>query len=207
MTGNVVRIHPKRVERAAAQTGHPSARKENIDDYLKRLEEVRSRKDLDPRVRRAMETTLERLALLVDLVYDINDAKANAYSSTSGPMSAPSGGSVSDPVGERVASRLSSRGPRVRANGPLDRYLRQNIVGDFNTLTRSICHITNRAEEARRGNARPRAKLTQEQVDDIRRRVPNESKQALADEFGVSHGTIRSIESGRTWRESPGRGE
>lgn len=202
--GEVVRIHPKRAE--PSKSVHPSARKESIDDYLKRVEEIRQRKDLDPRVRRAMETTLNRLGLLIDLVYEMNDAATNAYSATSGPSQAPSGGGVSDPVGERVASRLSekeNKGRPLRRTGPLDRYMRQNVVNEFNTLTRSICHITTRAEEARNGNPRRRAKLSAAQVEDIRRRLDeNESKQSLADEFGVSHGAIRSIADGRTWKGS-----
>lgn len=196
---NVTHIHPKRVA--------TPARKESVDDYLARLEQVRQRKGLDPRLCRAMEATIERLLGYIDLVYRIDEAAdGGGYSASSGPMQGPRGGEPSDAVGEGVAGRLTPRDPnrgrrRERSN-PLDVYLRRDVRKEFDGLTRHLSHVTQRATEALYGQTRRRAKLSDTQVSEIRRRLgEGESKQALADEHGVTHGTIRSIESGRTWKQ------
>ena len=44
-----------------------------------------------------------------------------------------------------------------------------------------------------------RRKLTREQAEEIRGRIPNESCNSLAKEFGVSHRTITNIRDGRTF--------
>lgn len=44
------------------------------------------------------------------------------------------------------------------------------------------------------------AKLTQENVREIRRRLGIETHQVIADEFGVSKATIDDVAAGRTWR-------
>ena len=48
-------------------------------------------------------------------------------------------------------------------------------------------------------NPRLRAKLTENQVRDIRCRWPGETQQSLADEYGVSVGNINQILKRRTW--------
>lgn len=47
------------------------------------------------------------------------------------------------------------------------------------------------------------AKLTEQQVRDIRRRWPQESQHALADEFGVTNTNISCIVRRKTWRHLP----
>lgn len=57
---------------------------------------------------------------------------------------------------------------------------------------------------ALRGEAHPRAKLTQEQVDAIRRRhAAGERPTKLASEYPVSQAAIRQIVRGHRWRTSP----
>lgn len=50
------------------------------------------------------------------------------------------------------------------------------------------------------GTRNGRAKLTDDQVREIRRRWPGQSQSALAQEFGVSHVSIGLIVNGKTWR-------
>lgn len=57
-----------------------------------------------------------------------------------------------------------------------------------------------RLSRKRRGEEHPRAKLTAEQAGLIRARVGT-SRRKLAEEFGVSPGTIRAIHEGRTWKD------
>ena len=54
------------------------------------------------------------------------------------------------------------------------------------------------------GEQHPNAKLTREQVLQIRKeiRVPGTSRAWLARKFGVSRTTVDNIVSGRTWREA-----
>ena len=54
-----------------------------------------------------------------------------------------------------------------------------------------------RAENLRRGS---RAKLTHNDVREIRRLLGTATHQNLADRFGVSDATISNIKAGRTWR-------
>lgn len=52
-----------------------------------------------------------------------------------------------------------------------------------------------------RGERSPHAKLTEDDVREIRRRVANgEAKRALAREFGVSDTLIRYVATRRAWR-------
>ena len=54
---------------------------------------------------------------------------------------------------------------------------------------------------ARRGERNPNAKLTAENVKEIKRRI-NEGERdyrGLAEEFGVASRTIRNIKNGHTW--------
>lgn len=55
-----------------------------------------------------------------------------------------------------------------------------------------------------RGSASGSAKLTEENVADIKMRLRNgEQQRALAAEFGVTQGNICSISKGRTWKHVP----
>ena len=50
-----------------------------------------------------------------------------------------------------------------------------------------------------RGSEHPLSKLTEGQAVEIRRRVERDRPTALAREFGVSEGLVRSIRDGRAW--------
>lgn len=54
-----------------------------------------------------------------------------------------------------------------------------------------------------RGGCHANAKLTQQQVDEIRRRRPGETLSRLATEFGVSDVLISQIANGKSWRGAP----
>lgn len=56
----------------------------------------------------------------------------------------------------------------------------------------------NQADKIRHGTLRPRAKLTIEQVREIR--ASPEPTRVLAERFGVGKSAIRRIRSGRTWQ-------
>ena len=69
-------------------------------------------------------------------------------------------------------------------------------------------HADNMADMKRKGRARGgnrpgeennAAKLSREQVEEIRRRYPDETQTALAHEFGVSAPTVSRILSGKRW--------
>lgn len=61
-----------------------------------------------------------------------------------------------------------------------------------------------RAQRARRGTAHHAAKLTWEQVAEIRRRyATGEEQRPLAAEFGVSQAVVSKIVRWETWREPP----
>ena len=48
----------------------------------------------------------------------------------------------------------------------------------------------------------PSAKLTSEKVNEIKKRLKHgESQYKIADDFGVSRGTIQAIHNGKTWRD------
>lgn len=190
---NVHVLHPHRAEQQATQPAKP--RVMSVDDFVERIEVLRQRKDLDVGVRRGIENVLNAVVDYVEKVYLAHEAACSPYPSESVPIRPPSG------------SKKEGHSPRGR-DGKLDRFLKREVRSDLNSLARTTDARSQRILSALNGETpRRRAKLTDAQVADIKRRLPTESKQALADEFSVSHGTIRSIESGRTWRESPGRGE
>lgn len=54
----------------------------------------------------------------------------------------------------------------------------------------------------RAGERNGRSKLTPEQVHEIRRRYPDSTLTALADEYGVVFSTIHRIVAGRGWRDA-----
>lgn len=61
-------------------------------------------------------------------------------------------------------------------------------------------HWTRRKRDAQRGEANPNAKVTAEQVVQIRERVAAGERQAtVATAFGVSPGTVQAIAAGRIW--------
>jgi hypothetical protein len=64
--------------------------------------------------------------------------------------------------------------------------------------------ITERRNYKLFGELHPNAKLTREQVIEIRKEilVPGTSRDWLAKRHGVSRTTIDNIVSGRTWREA-----
>jgi hypothetical protein len=74
---------------------------------------------------------------------------------------------------------------------------------------RGADHWTNRAPaRINRGSARPLAKLTDDNVRDIRRRVGmGESQAALCREMGVAAATVCNIVNGKTWRHLLGADE
>lgn len=64
-------------------------------------------------------------------------------------------------------------------------------------------HARRHPERVARGSDSPRAKLTEDQVRDIKRALASASpptKAALARAYGVSEGPIYSIATGRSWR-------
>lgn len=50
-----------------------------------------------------------------------------------------------------------------------------------------------------RGERSPKAKLTREDVIEIRRMIPNQKMKDIAEKFGVGANTIRCIKEGRSW--------
>lgn len=75
-----------------------------------------------------------------------------------------------------------------------------------NTLTnlRWGSRLDNAADRQRnggyqRGEAAVSAKLTEDEVHELRRRHPGESLRALAGEFGISHTAVRRAVNGATW--------
>ena len=62
--------------------------------------------------------------------------------------------------------------------------------------------IERRPSNYSRGDAHPRAKLTEAQIPSIKERIRNgESNTSIAESFGVTSGTISAIASGKTWRD------
>ena len=60
-------------------------------------------------------------------------------------------------------------------------------------------HSENSADKVKHGRVYRPAKLTEEQVLDIRSRLGTDSQSQLAKEFGVSRTTISAISTGRNW--------
>lgn len=73
-------------------------------------------------------------------------------------------------------------------------------------LIRGLDHwAVKNPERLARGEKHKKSKLTKEKVIDIRRRCANrENCYALAEEFGVSSGTVHAAAIGETWKHIPG---
>lgn len=115
-------------------------------------------------------------------------------------------GTHQDNIADREAKGRTARGER---SGP---YTRPERIarGDRNgsrrhpeRRPRGATHDAHLHPESRQGERNGRARLTQEQIADIRsRHARGEHRGALAHIFGVSSSTIGDIVGGRTWAQA-----
>lgn len=159
----------------------------SVDSYVSRLEEARQRKDLDPRVRRALENALAAFLAYIDKIYLVHEAASSYYPPESVPIKPPTG------------SKKEGHTPRGR-DGSLDRFMRREVRDDLNSLARTVDSRSQRIHHVLGGGTRRRAKLNHSNVREIRERR-DETHTSLANEYGVSPATIRSVQTGKTWRQ------
>lgn len=99
------------------------------------------------------------------------------------------------------ARRAESRVPRMSSESYLGRYLARDVRSELNGLVRHVDHITQRITELMRGGQPRRAKLSSDQVAEIREVFARGgvSFSALGAQYGVNARTISRLVSGETW--------
>jgi len=121
------------------------------------------------------------------------------------PISSPSGHVHVFLNGQRVrvhhAVLLAFVGPRPEGmeTRHLDGDPTNNVVTNLAWGTRGENAADTRKHGRLRTLRRARARLTSDQVAEIRTRVGKASLRDIAAEFGVSHTTVRGIATGRLW--------
>lgn len=160
------------------------------DDFFARVDELRTRHHLEPRIRRSLAGVIDALEDYVDKIYRLDEAAADHWRPESGPSST---GKVQ--AGEKGGVRMV-REPK------LDGFLRREVRRDLDGLVRHVGHLSQRTTEALYGRVSLRNRLDRGQVAQIRE---NASQGVTAAQLAVAHkvseATIRDVVSGRTWRE------
>lgn len=141
-------------------------------------------------VRRALEGFEEAYTKLHALIFELNDA-----ASTHWPREAPGF------IATLSAKRAESRVPRMSSDSYLGRYLARDVRSELDGLTRHADRITQRITELLRGGSPRRAKLSSDQVAEIRalHARGGVSFSALGAQYGVNPRTISRLVTGETW--------